>query len=359
MSVTEFHKFSLYLYDLLKLIDLWSLKLFVMDIDLLSKMVKELILDNDRVVLPGLGSFVAEIVPSTFSDKGYTINPPYRKLYFRSRPDEGSELATFYAKSNSVSEDMAERIIGDFISEMKEILFTRKTVVFPGLGRLRATKENNVFFVADEDLDIYPEGFGLEPISLKTHQETREEVSAAVADLKSILDAPEPVEEIQETQPEEPTVQEVPAEDPAPCQEEEPVEEQEEEPVKEQEVQQETSEGVPEETPVEVAEELVVQEEDILQVGDIVIEDIMDEPVEEEDVAESGDEQNEIEIEPEEETQPKKPATWWRIVLKVLGWILLAAVVAVAAYVAVGHFFPDWIDQFLYTPEELEILNYR
>lgn len=317
-----------------------------MDIDLLSKMVKELILDNDRVVLPGLGSFVAEIVPSTFSDKGYTINPPYRKLYFRSKPDEGPDLALFYAKSNSVSEEVAQRIIADFIAEMKEILFVRKTIVFPGLGRLRATKENNVFFVADEDLDIYPEGFGLEPISLKTHQETREEVSAAVADLKSILDAPEPVEEIPETQPEEPTVQEVPAEDPAPCQEEEPVEEQEDEPVKEQEVQQETSEGAPGETPVEVAEELVVQEEDILQVGDIVIEDIMDE-------------QNEIEIEPEDETQPKKPATWWKVVLKILGWLLLAAVVAVAAYVAVGHFFPDWIDQFLYTPEELEILNYR
>ena len=317
-----------------------------MDIDLLSKMVKELILDNDRVVLPGLGSFVAEIVPSTFSDKGYTINPPYRKLYFRSKPDEGPDLALFYAKSNSVSEEVAQRIIADFIAEMKEILFVRKTIVFPGLGRLRATKENNVFFVADEDLDIYPEGFGLEPISLKTHQETREEDSAAVADWKSILDAPEPVEEIPETQPEEPTVQEVPAEDPAPCQEEEPVEEQEDEPVKEQKVQQETSEGVPGETPVEVAEELVVQKEDILQVGDIVIEDIMDE-------------QNEIEIEPEDETQPKKPATWWKVVLKILGWLLLAAVVAVAAYVAVGHFFPDWIDQFLYTPEELEILNYR
>ncbi len=371
MSVTEFHKFSLYLYDLLKLIDLWSLKLFVMDIDLLSKMVKELILDNDRVVLPGLGSFVAEIVPSTFSDKGYTINPPYRKLYFRSRPDEGSELAAFYAKSNSVSEDMAERIIGDFIAEMKEILFTRKTVVFPGLGRLRATKENNVFFVADEDLDIYPEGFGLEPISLKTHQETREEVIAAVADLKSILDAPEPVEEIPETQPEEPTVQEVPAEDPAPCQEEEPVEEQEEEPVKEQEVQQETSEGVPEETledipeetpediPVEAPEETGEQAEDMLHVEDIVIEDIVEEPSEAADVPEPKDDEIEIEWEDDEEPQTQTQATWWKIVLKVLGWILLAAVVAVAAYVAVGHFFPDWIDQFLYTPEELEILNYR
>ena len=44
-----------------------------MDIDLLSKMVKELILDNDKVVLPGLGCFVAEIVPSTFSDKGRRV----------------------------------------------------------------------------------------------------------------------------------------------------------------------------------------------------------------------------------------------------------------------------------------------
>ena len=60
--------------------------------------------------------------------------------------------------------------IADFLSEMKEVLKQKKSIVFPGLGRLRSTKENNFFFVADEDLDIYPEGFGLEPISLKTQQ---------------------------------------------------------------------------------------------------------------------------------------------------------------------------------------------
>ena len=165
-----------------------------MDIDLLSKMVKELILDNDRVVLPGLGCFVAELVPSTFSDKGYTINPPYRRLYFRSKPDEGDELVKFYAQSNNVTLEMADRIVTDFVAELKSVLHLKKTVVFPGLGRLRATKENNVFFVADEDLDIYPDGFGLEPISLKTNQETPEEVSAAVEGLKSILEeaAPQP-----------------------------------------------------------------------------------------------------------------------------------------------------------------------
>ena len=53
-----------------------------MDIDLLSRMVGELILEHDQVGLPGVGTFVAEMVPATFSDKGYTIHPPYRRLSF-------------------------------------------------------------------------------------------------------------------------------------------------------------------------------------------------------------------------------------------------------------------------------------
>lgn len=158
-----------------------------MDIDLLSKMVYDLILDNDRVALPGVGCFVAEIVPASFSDKGYTINPPYRKLYFRSKPDDGELLVKLYAKSNGVAEEDARRILTEFLAEMKDILFARKVIVFPGLGRLRATRENNLFFVADEALDIYPEGFGLEPLSLKTHKETEQELSATMDELGDIL----------------------------------------------------------------------------------------------------------------------------------------------------------------------------
>ena len=189
-----------------------------MDIDLLSKMVKELILDNDKVVLPGLGSFVAETVPSTFSDKGYTINPPYRRLYFRAKPDEGDLLVSFYATSNGLDMAVADKIIREFVAELKSILYIRKAIAFPGLGRMRATKENAVFFVADEDLDIYPEGLGLEPISLKTHQETKEEVAAAVVELKAIVEPEPPVMEREQqvavpeqpvTEPELPVVEPV------------------------------------------------------------------------------------------------------------------------------------------------------
>ena len=165
----------------------FSLKIQGMDIDLLSKMVKELILDNDKVVLPGLGCFVAEMVPATFSDKGYTINPPYRRLSFRARPDTGDELIDFYVEANGLEREVACRILGDFIRELRQIIFTKKVVVLPGLGRLRATKENNLFFIPDEDLDIYPAGLGLEPISLKSHVETPQEVAAAISGLKSIM----------------------------------------------------------------------------------------------------------------------------------------------------------------------------
>lgn len=155
-------------------------------------MVRELILDREEVTLPGLGTFVAELIPSSFSDRGYTINPPYKRLGFRQRENaEDNVLVDFYSSNNNVDKEKASRIVTEFLAELKQVLEQKKSVVFPGLGRLRATRENNFFFVADEDLDIYPEGFGLEPVSLKTHEETPAEVSATMAALHSILN-PEP-----------------------------------------------------------------------------------------------------------------------------------------------------------------------
>ena len=51
--------------------------------------------------------------------------------------------------------------------------------------------ENTFFFIADEDLDIYPYGFGLEPVSLKSHEETPEEVATAVQELHELVSEPE------------------------------------------------------------------------------------------------------------------------------------------------------------------------
>ena len=312
-----------------------------MDIDLFSKMIKELILDSDRVVLPGLGCFVAEMVPATFSDKGYTINPPYRRLSFRSKPDADDALMNFYAESNGLDRDVACRILGDFIAELRTVIFTKKLVVLPGLGRLRATKENNIFFIADEDLDIYPAGFGLEPISLKTHQETRQEVIEAVAGLRSILDdAP-----VQENVPEAELVADVDSElvvEPDPAIEPEP-----------------TVEPVP-----------VVEPEQTIEPEPVV----EPEPVEEPfgngaDVPDENSPAPEVvETEPVPEvmgetmlefaTEPAGRKTCRKKALLAFGIPAAIAVILLVAFIVAARVAPEWIDSLLYTPEELEIINH-
>ena len=192
-----------------------------MDISLFSEMIKNLILDNDEVTLPGVGSFVSEVVPSSFSDKGYTINPPYRKLSFRHRQGKDNLLAEFYSKSNGTDLESAGKLVKVFLDGLEEDLRTKKTVEMPGLGRLRATREGTIFFIPDEDLDIYCSGFGLQPVSLKTHEETPEEVARAVSDLRKMVDDPvPPLKPLPETGQEEAVRTEpepVPATDPASC----------------------------------------------------------------------------------------------------------------------------------------------
>ncbi len=200
-----------------------------MDIDLLSRMVTELIVKHDQVGLPGVGTFVAEMVPATFSDKGFTINPPYRRLSFYPGRLEDTLLIDLYAESNQIAREAAKAYVTQYLAELKTVLEERKTIVLPGLGRLRATRENTIFFVADEGLDIFPAGVGLEPVSLKSHTLQEEPV---VIDIP-VPTRPEEVEPVEIPEPmalePEPEPEPVPQPDPVP--EPEPVEIPETEPV--------------------------------------------------------------------------------------------------------------------------------
>ena len=278
-----------------------------MNVDLLSQMVYDLILGNDRVTLPGVGTFVAEMVPATFTDRGYTINPPYRKLSFRSSGPADTLLVDLYAASANVSKEVAGRVLGEFLSEMKAVLFAKKTVVFPGLGRLRATRENNIFFVADESLDIFPEGFGLEPLSLKARRETVEEISRSVEQLGEILNGP---------------AEEAVAE---------PVAEAVAEPVAEA-----VAEAVAEPVEVEAVTEPEVAEP---------------EPVE--TPAEVPSQQEEVQV------AEKKSGKVWRGIAVAAAVLVATAAVVIGGFIVLAHIAPAFVDSLLYTPEELQIINYR
>lgn len=282
-----------------------------MDIDLLSRIVKELITDHDKVGLPGLGTFVAEVVPASFSDKGYTINPPYRRLSFHPDNTEADLLVKFYSDSNHVPLEASRVYITEFLSELKQVLIQRKTVIFPGLGRLRATKENNFFFVPDEDLDIYPDGFGLQPVSMKYIQGVADPVDIKLSYSDAMRGFEDRRRAAGESQLE--TLSPDQAELVQPSEPEQQAESMQPEPDHTEPMQPEPEQ----------------------------------QPEHQSDAAPA-------ELPGEETGVVRRRCRWWIAPVVVLS----LAAVALGVFVILAHAAPDFIDSILYTPEELKILNY-
>lgn len=381
-----------------------------MDIDLLSRIVKELITDHDKVGLPGLGTFVAEVVPASFSDKGYTINPPYRRLSFHPDNTEADLLVKFYSDSNHVPLEASRVYITEFLSELRQVLIQRKTVIFPGLGRLRATKENNFFFVPDEDLDIYPDGFGLQPVSMKYIQGMADPVDIKLSysdamrgfkDRRRAAEEPqletlspdqaEPVQpgaepdQAEPAQPSEPgqsSESEQPVEPWQSSEPAQPITEAQHQPEAGGHVQREeqpgTEHGQPAESelpsePVQpVAEGQPAEMGQPSEPGQPVAEGQPAEPDHTEPAQPSedsserqcdaapaelqGEESDAAHAElPGEETGVvRRRSRWWIAPVVVVS----LAAVALGVFVILAHAAPDFIDSILYTPEELKILNY-
>ena len=359
-------------------------------------MISELITDHNRVGLPGLGTFVAEVVPATFSDKGYTINPPYRRLSFHPSRSEDTLLIDFYAASNGISKEAAGLYLKQFLGEMKSVLKERKTIMLPGLGRLRATVENNFFFVPDPDLDIYPDGFALKPLSLKTismadeveiplfpPMEEEMEVkgaaevegeSAGAAEAREISEnkeetggpvSPESIQPGQQqseptphqaSQPESEQLQPEtglalqPKQQPGPGGQEPQSESEQSQP--ETELQLQAEQPHPESEQLQPESEPAPQPEQEPQPRP-------EQPQAEQSQPQPKQETRQPEPQPQSrpETGPERAPRcfrWW-IPLLVL---LAMAAVALLAFLTVAQVAPDFIDSILYTPEELRIINY-
>ena len=284
----------------------------------MSKMVRELILDRDEVGLPGLGTLVAEMVPAAFSDRGYTINPPYRRVAFIPGQVEDDSLVQLYAGSLGISLEQADVIVRRFVGQLKARLAEEKTIVFPGLGRLRSTRQNHLFFISDEDLDIYPDGFGLPAVSLKNHPVQQEELHAAVQELASIVEG-------------EPVAEQLPVSEPDAT----PLTEVEDIPLIEEAVETE-SDAPAEELSSSAASHPLGPTADAVP------------PLEPRAAMASEDT-------PSAATKAhRRRSRWW---IAPVALFALAAV-ALAAFLVLAHAAPDFIDSILYTPEELGIINY-
>lgn len=303
---------------------------------MLSKMLLRLLQDHDSVSLPGLGAFVVKQEPAWFSDKGYTINPPAKRLSFVASEEDDGLLVDYYAASNGIERAVAEDYIRRFACEMLEVLKRKKTLALEGLGRLRATRENAVFFVADPDLNLESESIPLRSVSLKSL------VNEESVEISVPLRRPEPAVE---TAPEPAVETETVAE------ETETVPEETDAVAEGKEAVTAATDAVPEETDV-VAEE----KEAVAEAPEVVEEEPA---VKEESAAVEEEPAAVVETAAEEQGGQikgrKKISKAWYIIPIVL---VCLALVSLAVFLVLCDVAPDFVDSLLYTPEELKIINY-
>lgn len=173
-----------------------------MDISQLAQCLRALVAENDEVAVPHLGVFSSELMPASFSENLSTINPPYRKIYFRKEDISAEDAFSFVdgvAKLRGISLDEAQNELSWCVGRLISILEGDRVCELPGFGKMKTNSSNDFFFVPEENLDIFADTLGLESIHLRVAPEPQLEPQ------------PEPQPESQpEPAPEKPQTQQTP-----------------------------------------------------------------------------------------------------------------------------------------------------
>ena len=103
------------------------------------------------------------------------INPPFRRIFFRTSEIWNDELIEkYYIEKYNLDPESAKKELQEFFDKFRFELNVKKIIDLPEFGKIRSTKEGNVFFVAEKGLDIYSNAYGLEPIPIKLLSEEPE-----------------------------------------------------------------------------------------------------------------------------------------------------------------------------------------
>lgn len=133
---------------------------------MLCDTLKELISRYDVVNVPSLGTFYAEDMPATFSDRGTSINPPYRKISFReSYVDDGNLLLN--ALHQRSSDNNVENHLLQLLDDFKSTLLLSRFELFGDFGTMKANTRGQIFFVLNPDINLCNEATGLVAVPIK------------------------------------------------------------------------------------------------------------------------------------------------------------------------------------------------
>lgn len=145
----------------------------------LERHIEILLLDNDCVIVPGLGGFVTHHVEARYDEADGTYLPPLRTLGFNPQLKlNDSLLVQSYIEAYDISYPEALRRIGQEVDELRQQLANEGSYELNDIGVLSLNEAGNYLFEPCEAGILTPELYGLgslemEPIGAKAEREER------------------------------------------------------------------------------------------------------------------------------------------------------------------------------------------
>lgn len=141
----------------------------------LDRHIEILLLDNDCVIVPELGGFMAHYCPAHLDSCDNAFLPPSRSIGFNAKITlNDSLLAQSYVEAYDISYPEAVRRISDEVREVRQHLETNGHYTFNDLGVMRLNAEGNLEFEPCEAGILTPYLYGLTAVQLPSLQELKQ-----------------------------------------------------------------------------------------------------------------------------------------------------------------------------------------
>ena len=134
-------------------------------------LIEYLLLNHDYVVIPGLGTFIAQQMNAKRNEVEEVFLPPIRSVRFNAELIHTDNLIiNAIEEINNVSSEQAEQILATWVEDFKQELDDNECVEFGALGVFSMEAGNTLLFTPQEAGVTTPEYYGLDAFHMNAIQ---------------------------------------------------------------------------------------------------------------------------------------------------------------------------------------------
>lgn len=128
----------------------------------ISRHISDLLLENDCVIVPGMGGFVCNYKPATINPVRHLFTPPSKLVLFNEKlKNNDGLLANQMAVAESIGYEAAVQTIDEFVRETMMEISLGKKITLENIGVFYADSEGNLQFDPDLSINFNKDSFGL------------------------------------------------------------------------------------------------------------------------------------------------------------------------------------------------------